>query len=54
MTNQRPRFQQPWALALAGLASLLGAFAAWRILGSQQKLEVAIYSWPGYEYLYLA
>ncbi|MCP9802200.1 ABC transporter substrate-binding protein [Cyanobium sp. T1G-Tous] len=28
--------------------------AAWRILGSQQRLSVAIYTWPGYEYLYLA
>lgn len=54
MTNQRPRFQRPWALALVGLASLLGALAAGRILGSQQKLEVASFSWPGYEYLYLA
>lgn len=54
MTTQRARTQSPWILALVGLVSLSGALAAWRILGSQARLSVAITSWPGYEYLYLA
>ena len=54
MTNQRPRLQSPWVLAFVGLVSLVGSLAAWRILGSQGRLLVAITSWPGYEYLYLA
>jgi NitT/TauT family transport system substrate-binding protein len=39
---------------LVGLVALAGALAAWRILNSQSRLSVAITSWPGYEYLYLA
>ena len=59
MTSQRPRLelpwlQSPWVLVLVGLVSLAGALGAWRILGSQGRLLVAITSWPGYEYLYLA
>jgi NitT/TauT family transport system substrate-binding protein len=41
-------------LALVGLVSLVGSLAAWRILNSQARLSVAITSWPGFEYLYLA
>lgn len=51
---QRPRLQSPWVLALVGLVSLVGSLAAWRILNSQARLSVAITSWPGFEYLYLA
>jgi hypothetical protein len=56
MTNQRPRHQRPWVLSprvlgLVGLASLAAGLAAWRILGAQERLDVAITSWPGNEYL---
>ena len=51
---QRPSLQSPWVLALVGLVSLVGSLAAWRILNSQARLSVAITSWPGFEYLYLA
>jgi NitT/TauT family transport system substrate-binding protein len=51
---QSPWLQSPWVFALVGLVLLAGALAAWLILGSQQRLAVAITSWPGYEYLYLA
>jgi NitT/TauT family transport system substrate-binding protein len=59
MTSQRPSLQHPklkspWVLALVGLVSLVGSLAAWRILNSQARLSVAITSWPGFEYLYLA
>ena len=59
MTNQRPLLQRPFlqrplTFVLVGMALLAGALAAWRILGSQQRVAVAITSWPGYEYLYLA
>ncbi len=64
MTSQRPslqrpslqhlKLQSPWVLALVGLVSLVGSLAAWRILNSQPRLSVAITSWPGFEYLYLA
>lgn len=48
---QSPWLQSPWVFALVGLVLLAGALAAWLILGSQQRLAVAINSWPGYEYL---
>ena len=51
---QRPKLQSPWVLALVGFVSLVGSLAAWRILNSQARLSVAITSWPGFEYLYLA
>ena len=59
MTTQRPSHQQPWVLSpwilgLVGLVSLAAVLAAWRTLSSQSRLSVAITSWPGYEYLYLA
>lgn len=54
MTSQRPSLRRSWALALVGLASLAGSFVAWRTLGAQERLAVAITSWPGNEYLYLA
>ena len=59
MTTQRPSHQQPWVprpwiLGLVGLVSLAAVLAAWRTLSSQSRLSVAITSWPGYEYLYLA
>ena len=59
MTSQRPslqhpKLQSPWVLALVGLVSLVGSLAAWRTLNSQARLSVAITSWPGFEYLYLA
>ena len=59
MTSQRPSHHRPWVLSpwvlgLVGLVSLAGALAAWRILNSQARLSVAITSWPGFEYLYLA
>jgi NitT/TauT family transport system substrate-binding protein len=41
-------------LVLAGLASLAAGLAAWRIFLAKERLGVAITSWPGYEYLYLA
>ena len=41
-------------MALVGFVSLVGSLAAWRILNSQARLSVAITSWPGFEYLYLA
>ena len=51
---QHPKLQSPWVLALVGFVSLVGSLAAWRILNSQARLSVAITSWPGFEYLYLA
>ena len=59
MTSQPPSLQRPWlqsprALALVGLVLLAGALGGLRLLGSQGRLLVAITSWPGYEYLYLA
>ena len=59
MTIQRPSHQRPWVLSpwilgLVGLVSLAAVLAAWRTLNSQSRLSVAITSWPGYEYLYLA
>ena len=51
---QHPKLQSPWVLALVGLVSLVGSLVAWRILNSQARLSVAITSWPGFEYLYLA
>ena len=51
---QHPKLQSPWVLALVGLVSLVGSLAAWRTLNSQARLSVAITSWPGFEYLYLA
>ena len=59
MTTQRPSHQQPWVLSpwilgLVVLVSLAAVLAAWRTLNPQSRLSVAITSWPGYEYLYLA
>ncbi len=59
MTSQPPSLQLPWlqrprVLALVGLVLLAGALGGLRLLGSQGRLLVAITSWPGYEYLYLA
>lgn len=53
-SHQRPWVLSPWILGLVGLFSLAAVLAAWRTLNSQSRLSVAITSWPGYEYLYLA
>ncbi|MEX0589145.1 MAG: ABC transporter substrate-binding protein [Cyanobium sp.] len=46
------RAQGLLALAVALVAA--AAAAGWHLLGGDRKLRVAITSWPGYEYLYLA
>ncbi len=55
MTMRHGFLRKQWLIALMGVAALLGAVAAtWRLTRENARLSVAITSWPGYEYFYLA
>ncbi len=52
MTIRRSRFGLQTLLGLGVLAAVV--VASWHLLRQDSRLRVAITSWPGYEYLYLA